>query len=199
MTGTWGRGDKVIDVSLKFLIDELNGYLQRRLDSSFGQAALGALVDDKGTWTISEDSLRMCLFQIEEERITRAPVPQQTLVDGRHVTLRPPLTINLVVLIAARFSQYHEGLRMLALVLTHFQAHSLFTPATHPGLPAGVDRLSVELVNYGPEQANQMWACLGARHLPSVVYRVRMLILQDSEPDQVAMPVTHISTRTGPR
>jgi hypothetical protein len=44
-----------------------------------------------------------------------------------------------------------------------------------------------------------MWACLGARHLPSVVYRVRMLILQDSEPDQVAMPVTHISTRTGPR
>ena len=36
----------MIDVSLKFLIDELNAYLQRRLDSTFGQATLGALVDD---------------------------------------------------------------------------------------------------------------------------------------------------------
>lgn len=189
----------MIDVSLKFLIDELNAYLQRRLDSTFGQATLGALVDDKGNWTLAEDSLRMSLFQIEEERVARMPAPQQMLMDGRHVVLPPPLMINLVVLVAARFSQYHEGLRMLGLVLTHFQAHPLFTAATHPGLPTGLDRLSVELINYGPEQANQMWACLGARHLPSVVYRVRMLSLQDTEPAQVSMPVTHITTRTTPR
>ena len=28
---------------------------------------------------------------------------------------------------------------------------------------------------------NQMWACLGAKHLPSVVYRLRMVVLQDQE------------------
>lgn len=66
-------------------------------------------------------------------------------------------------------------------------------------MPAGVDRLALELVNYGPEQANQMWACLGAKHLPSVVYRVRMLFLQDQEPSGTGAPIRAIQTTAGQR
>ena len=74
-------------------------------------------------------------------------------------------------------------------------SHPLFTPATHPGLPAGLDRLTAELVSWGPEQLNQMWSCMGAKHLPSVIYRLRMLWLRDSEPLGSGAPVTTIDTR----
>ena len=189
----------MIDVSLKFLADEANVYLQRRLDSDFGKIELGPLVDDKGSWVATQNTLRLTLFQIEEERHARTQIPQQVLVNGHNVALPPPLAINLVVLFSASFTTYSEGLRLLSLLLTFFQSHPLFTPAEHPGMPAGVDRLALELINYGPEQANQMWACLGAKHLPSVVYRVRMLFLQDQEPSGTGAPVREIHTRTGQR
>lgn len=185
----------MIDVSLKFLADEANAYLQRRLDSDFGKIELGPLVDDKGSWVATQNTLRLTLFQIEEERHARTQIPQQVLVNGHNVALPPPLAINLVILFSASFTTYTEGLRLLSLLLTFFQSHPLFTPAEHPGMPAGVDRLALELINYGPEQANQMWACLGAKHLPSVVYRLRMLLIQDVEPLATGTPVSHIDIR----
>lgn len=189
----------MLDLALKYLIEEVNIYFQRRLDSSFGSVELGPLVDDKGNWVVSKDSLRLTLFQIEEERHARVQMPEQAMVQGRLVAQPPPLTVNLIVLFSANFSIYSEGLRMLSLLLTFFQSHPLFTPAENPGMPAGIDRLSMELLNYGPEQTNQMWACLGAKHLPSVVYRVRMLYLQDQEPLGTGAPITDIRTKASQR
>jgi hypothetical protein len=189
----------MIDVSLKFLATELNEYLYRRVNSSFGNVELGPIVDDKGAWIATKDTIRLTLFQIEQECHSRVQIPQQVMIDGRNVALPPPLAINLLVLFAANFSIYSEGLRMLSLLLTFFQSHPLFSPAENPALPTGVDRLALELVNHGPEQANQMWACLGAKHLPSVVYRVRMLFLQDQEPSGTGAPVREIHTRAGQR
>ena len=185
----------MIDVSLKFLKDAFNNYLHRRIGAGFGEIDIGPVVDDKGNWAAPKNSLCLTVFQIEEERITRAQMPDRIMLEGRDISLPPPLAINLVVLISARFDVYTEGLRLLAYVLAYFQAHPLFTPAEQPAMPAGLDRLSLELVNYGPEQTNQMWACLGAKHLPSVVYRLRMLLIQDVEPLATGTPIADIHIR----
>ncbi len=185
----------MIDVSLKFLKDAFNNYLHRRIGAGFGEIDIGPVVDDKGNWAAPKNSLCLTVFQIEEERATRAQMPDRVMLEGRDISLPPPLAINLVILVSARFDVYTEGLRLLAYVLAYFQAHPLFTPAEQPAMPAGLDRLSLELVNYGPEQTNQMWACLGAKHLPSVVYRLRMLLIQDLEPLATGAPVSHIDIR----
>jgi hypothetical protein len=115
------------------------------------------------------------------------------------VVLPPPLKLNLVVLFAGRFQQYDQALRTMSHILAFFQARPLFTPSDSPALPVDVERLALDLVSYGPEQLNQMWACLGAKHLPSVVYRVRMVVLQDVEPMGTGMPITTIETTLGGR
>ena len=69
----------VIDAALRFLMNELNASLRRRLGTPVGDAALGPLVDDKGSWAFPDNTLRLTLFLIEEERITRAQVPRQIL------------------------------------------------------------------------------------------------------------------------
>jgi hypothetical protein len=77
--------------------------------------------------------------------------------------------------------------------MAFMQARSLHTPTESPGLPAGIERLALELLSWTPEQLNQMWACFGAKHLPSVVYRLRMVTLQDSEPIGTGAPITTIA------
>jgi hypothetical protein len=36
---------------------------------------------------------------------------------------------------------------------------------------------------------NQMWSCLGTRHLPSAIYRLRMVVRQDQASAASAAPV----------
>lgn len=184
----------MIDTTLSFLADELNAHLLKRTGTDLGAVTVGALCDDRGLWTQAVDTTRLTLFQIDEERTTREQLPPRTIIGGREVVLPPPLKLNLVLLFAGRFQQYDQALRMLSLILGFFQARPLFTPASSPGLPAGVERLALDLLNYGPEQLNQMWACLGAKHLPSVAYRLRMVVLQDVEPIATGAPITVIET-----
>ena len=185
----------MLDLALRFLVSQANTHLQKSTGAEVEAVNMGALVDDKGNWVQPGDTLRLALFQIEEERTLREPLPERVLVGGRELSLPPPLKLNVIVVAAARFQQYDQGLKHLSLLLTFLQAHPLFTPATHPGLPAGLDRLTAELVSWGPEQLNQMWSCMGAKHLPSVIYRLRMLWLRDSEPLGSGAPVTTIDTR----
>ena len=136
----------------------------------------------------------MYLFQIDEERTTREQVPERTLIGGREVSLPPALKLNLVLLFAGRFQQYDQALRTLSLILSFFHARPVFTLANSPALPVGFERMAMDLLSYGPEQMNQMWACLGAKHLPSVVYRLRLVVLQDVEPLGTGAPITEIET-----
>jgi hypothetical protein len=188
----------VIDTTLSFLADEFNAHLLKRTGTELGAVTVGALCDDRGLWTQPVDSTRLTLFQIDEERSVREQLPERTLIGGREVSLPPVLKLNLVILFAGRFQQYDQALRTLSLILAFFQARPLFTPASSPGLPEGVERIALDLLSYGPEQMNQMWACLGAKHLPSVTYRLRLVALQDQEPLRTGLPIRVIeSTLTG--
>lgn len=180
----------MIDTTLSFLADEVNAHLVKRTGAELGAVNVGALCDDRGLWTQPVDTTRLTLFQIEEERAMRQQMPGRTMIGGHEVM--PPLELNLVLLFAGRFQQYDQALRTLFQILTFFQARPLFTPASSPGLPKGVERVAMDLLSYAPDQMNQMWACIGAKHLPSVVYRLRMALLQDLEPTGTVAPITVI-------
>ena len=77
-------------------------------------------------------------------------------------------------------------------MLTFFQSHSVFTRARYPGLDPRIEKLGVDLMSLGYEQLNQVWTFVGAKYLPSAVYRVRLVALQDDEPASVAPPITRI-------
>jgi hypothetical protein len=49
------------------------------------------------------------------------------------------------------------------------------------------------------EQLNQMWGFIGGKQLPSVIYKFRMVIVQDTEPSAYLPPVTAITTDLGLR
>lgn len=186
----------MLDVALNFLTAELNSYLVIRgaLTGSdeVGKVEVGRLVDDAGKWAIKDDHVGATLVHFDEERILRGQLPETQVIGGRHVVLEPRLKLNLHVLFAAKFQKYDEALRSLSLILTFFQSHPTFTPDTHPGLDPRLERLTVELQSLGFDQLNQIWAFVGAKHLPSAIYKVRMVALQDVVPTAIREPVSQI-------
>jgi hypothetical protein len=188
----------MLDVALNFLTAELNSYLlargARNTTDEIGKVEIGRLVDDAGKWAIKDDHVGAALIHLEEERVMKSHLPETALSGGRHVVLEPRLKLNLHVLFAAKFQKYNEGLRSLSLVLTYFQSHPTFTPDTYPGLDARIERLTVELQSLSYEQVNQVWAFIGGKQLPSAIYKVRMIALQDAEPKAVEQPVHQVQT-----
>lgn len=189
----------MLDIAIKFLADEINTYLKKRALSGtgLGELVAGQIVDDAGKWATAADNIGMTLVNVEEDRIMRAHLPEYAYVSGSHVVLQPDLKLNLTVLFHARPSgadKYGQSLRFLSNLLTFFQAHPAFTPDEYPGLDPRIDKLVVEMLALSMEQLNQLWAYLGSKYLPSVAYRVRLVVLQDVEPMGIGQPITHIES-----
>jgi Pvc16 N-terminal domain len=175
----------MLGTALRFLVDEANSHLRRRglSQGGLGEVLMGAVVDDAGKWATAADNIGLTLVNVEEERIMRSQVPAHAYVNGKHVVLQPELKLNLT------------SLRFLSNLMTFFQAHPAFAPGAYPGLDPGIETLVVEMLALSTEQLNQLWTCLGSKYLPSVAYRVRMVVLQDVEPVGIGQPVTEITAR----
>jgi len=90
--------------------------------------------------------------------------------------------MNLYLVFAAHFPDpnYKEALHFISLVIEFFQGKSVFDKFNTPGLSANIDRLIFEFVNQDIQEMNNMWSLIGAKYLPSVVYKVRMLTFSQS-------------------
>ena len=183
----------MIDVALKFLVAELNGYLFART-GTLGNADLSRIVDDTGKIAFGPPAIGVAVVNIDEERVMKSHLPSTVLINGKQLLLEPELKLNLTIIIAANYTKYEDALRQLSWVLTFFQAHPGFTRDRFPTLDPRIERFVVELSSLTYDQLNQLWSCNGGRQLPSVVYRVRLVAVQDVEPMAIQPPVTEVST-----
>jgi hypothetical protein len=187
----------MLDVALQFLANELNAYLVSRTGSlSSDVVNLNQIVGEDNKYVMDDESIALTLINIEEERTLRSQLPTFTYKNDQHSVSEPELKLNLQILFVAKFAIYDQSLKWLSLLLTYFQSHPSFTSDAYPGLDPRIEKLTVELQSPGYEQLNQIWAFLGAKHLPSVVYKVRMVILQDDGQRGVQPPLSKISTET---
>jgi hypothetical protein len=186
----------MIDTAIKFLKDELNTYFLTQTGSD-SVVEMGKLVDEAGKYP-QEIQNKICtsIINIEEERIFKSQIPEHIYANGQHIVLEPELKINLHVIFAANFDfkLYDQSLRYLSYVLTYFQSHPSFTSEVYPALDSRIEKLTVELQSLNYEQLNQIWAFIGGKQLPSVVYRIRLVSLQDITPTAIQPPVTKIDT-----
>jgi len=189
----------MLDVAISFLKDELNTYLLTRTGSDTVKTTLSKVVDESGKYAFDIDSISCSIINIEEERILKSHLNDYTTINGQHVILEPELRLNLHVLFAANFTHYDQALRYISYVMTYFQAHPVFTSNEYPALDPGIGKLTAELLSLNYEQLNQIWAFIGGKQLPAVVYKVRMITLQDEAQTAVQPPITTIRTTTQSR
>ena len=183
----------MLDVAIEFLKGELNTFLLTRTNSDAVAVKLSKVVDETGKYAIVEE-IAVSVINVEEERIVKSHLPDYQYVGGQHRILEPPLKLNLYLLFAANFKLYDQALKYISYLLSYFQTHPSFNANEYPALDPRIEKLVVELQSLTYEQLNQVWAYVGGKYLPSVIYKVRMVILQDETAVAIQPPLNKLQT-----
>ena len=190
----------MIDRALKTLVDSLNRHLATRFSSPGPLALLSPVIGaDNAPPQGAKDRVLVTLVNLERESIAKNAARRYRPEGDDYLRAPPPLNLNLVVLVSANFPEnYEDGVAVLSSVLGYFQARPVFDAANTPDLPAGMRRLTVEWKDMSLSEINNLWTVLGGRYLPSVVYLVRMLVVEDDLIGEDAAAIRKIGTESAP-
>jgi hypothetical protein len=166
--------DKAIDfLHERIVTDQFNG-------EDPEPVSIGALFNEKGEPLVGGGNVGLMIASIEEERIFKAQLQKQKRTDDDIEVANPEIKLNLYILAAANPGtnavSYDTALKRLGAVITYFQGTSFFDKTDYPDLDP-IEYLVVELYSLSFEQQNQLWASLGGKYMPSVVYKVRLVVI----------------------
>jgi hypothetical protein len=194
----------MIDSALSFLTQQLNEYLKLKTDEpDVDRVFLTSVATESDGVVIPNSSLGLSLINIEEERVFKDQKTTEITEDGLAQHQNPEIKLNLYILVSANFQDttgqesddYVEGLKQLSYVISFFQAKNVFTIDNSP-LMADLDpplkKLVVELYSYSFEQLYNFWTVVGTKYLPSVLYRVRLLSIQEQAITDENLPIEKI-------
>ncbi|MBZ5524632.1 MAG: DUF4255 domain-containing protein [Acidobacteriia bacterium] len=172
----------MIDKAMNFIVGEVNNLLSARYQSNEKLALVSSVSNPDGTLPPGiENKIVFSLINVEREPAANGgswPMRNNPEGLGR---VSPPMGLNLLVLVTASFStNYGEALKFLGNVLGFFQGKPSFTAQNSSTFPGEFEKLSLELVNLTIHEVNNVWSILGAKYMPSVVYKVRMLVVQEN-------------------
>ncbi|MCD8042019.1 MAG: DUF4255 domain-containing protein [Tannerellaceae bacterium] len=179
----------MIRTTLSTLSVQLGAYLKKEFQIQ------REMVSVKPLHTISPQNAgnEICLALINVERETGAGIAfnRKTLGASHSAKSSPSWLLNLYVLIAAIYSekQYEESLQVLSSVI-------LFLQKTHTFLPeqSGIT-LAIEPVNLAFSELSNLWSICGSHYYPSVVCKIRVLMVNAGEIRQLNTIVTQTADR----
>jgi len=171
---------------LLLLRDQLNSYLRSALPGGDVDAAEERvqLIDGEKTDPVEfhANAITLLLVNIQQETSLRTTDPYlRSPPDGSLRKLQPEIPLNLYVLFVARYKAYEQGLNQLAMVIRFFQTHRALDHDNTPTLSPLIDKLLLEMVTLPLTEQNEIWSALRTNYHPSVLFRVRMVVLRDAE------------------
>ncbi|HZF48950.1 MAG TPA: DUF4255 domain-containing protein [Polyangiaceae bacterium] len=133
------------------------------------------------------DAVSLVLVNVEEETTLRPDDPhRRALLNGASQKAKPPIHLNAYVLFVARFKDYKQSLQYISLILRFFLKNRLLDHESTPTLSDRIEKLTMELVTLPFSEQNHLWGILRTAYMPSLLYKVRMIVFQDE--DAVVVP-----------
>ena len=182
----------MINEALTFLNVQLGSYIRVQTGDSEDVVRF-AENSKRGEISLRKDAITLLLTGIEEERLFRAGIaPGNSSEQGGN----SGLPLNLFVLFACQFEDYNKGLQHLSLVLRFFQGNPTLNHQNSPDLSPSIEKLNMELQNLSILEQKALWQSLHLPYQPSVLYKVRMVVIKDSESPELVPVVTQIQLKT---
>lgn len=170
------------------ITDDLNGYFQHRFTVSEPKVIVSNLIGQDGSVPIGTDNRIICsVINIEQEH---------NLSGGKHLSRNtivntPPIYLNLYLMFSSNFtdSNYLEGLHFLSSVTSFFQSKPVFTPQNTPRLPPNTEKITAEIHNVHVDNLGNLWGAIGAKYMPSIIYKLRMIEIAGAQRLEEIQPV----------
>ena len=181
----------MINEAFRILEAEVNAYFNEYLEPDtekwvvIGNVSKLADNPEAGGNIGSESSPKvgvLGLVNIEEDKVAKNP---QNFVreSGTIFYQNPKIYLNLYALFAITNSKYPDALQNLSLIIRCFQRTSVFDKSTHPGMEViapNIERLTLDLFTLNFEQVNHLWSTLGGKYFPSVLYKIKVVAIEDT-------------------
>ncbi len=156
------------------LRNQLNNHFQNRFGITEEKLFISNLVNSDGSAAIENDVVVMTLVNIEEEKhiINR--------VEGRN-----SISLNFLILFSTTYTgkSSSEGLKFLSEIVLFFREEAT--------MDIEGNKLSFEFFNLPLPEQNNLWAGLGAKYSPSVVYKVGLITIDSDMPSADLEPPTY--------
>jgi hypothetical protein len=189
------------------MIYETLQILKEQLENYFSDIGLGKIIvlENISLWESgSEDAARldgkvvMSLLKLEEEA-TLKNTPHFKIQNDKTEYKNPPVHLNLYLLISANCETYDKSLRSISKVIEFFQGKKVFTSANTVYDRTNVSfdvfdsfRFILELYTPSFEELNNVWGTFGGRQLPSVIYKIQLIQIEQDKKLASSEVITHI-------
>jgi hypothetical protein len=164
---------------LPAIVNEMRGYLESKFGLAEDQVVLGNIVNQDGSLAVDGNKLVVSLINISRDG-SKGSVKT---IGGNN---NPPVYINLYLMFSAVYNQnninsqdYMEALKMISGVISFFQGRNSFDQADTPDFPADAVKVLMEMENVEFRELVNLWSLSGAKYVPSVVYRLRSLNMEE--------------------
>ena len=186
----------MIDKSLVFLKDQLNEHIKKKFELTQDKVQLSGIVRQNGNVDpeFVDDSISIMLINVQEEPAMQSPTKYLRMEDSDFSTINPDMNINLGILVLVNFNHYEEALKFLTAVIGFFQSKNVFSSENSPAFDLeGIAKIKVRFISQTQEQQNHLWGSLGAKYMPSAMYKIRLLKIQENEIREKTPQITTIN------
>ena len=188
----------MIYTALNYVVQELNRYLMRRFSTQDDKAILGSILDESGSVPEgNQNKIILSLVNLENET-NRQYNRLQTPVGNSNIAQNLPFNFNMDVLVTSLFTNYSEALKFLSEAVYFFQAKQVFTHENSPGLDPKIEKLAFEIIIIEYREMHNLWTALGAKYMPSILFKIRMLSFQSKEIQAIHPSVNTLDPDTKP-
>ncbi|HQI46694.1 MAG TPA: DUF4255 domain-containing protein [Bacteroidales bacterium] len=166
----------MIDSALLFIKRYVSNELKLRLGSTV-EVKIDSI--DKEN---SSNSILITLLNIEEEKFLKNQnhYRKENKDDIGYKVVNPEIQLNLYVLFSAQKNDYAEALKQISHLITLFQGKNVFEKEDFPS-DINLESLIIEFYSLSLEQNNNMWQTLGSKLVPSALYKIKLISIQDNK------------------
>jgi hypothetical protein len=166
----------------------LTGFLNRDLKLTCGLdhdiVVASSLVNPDGSITENiQNKIVLSVINMEHETYMKSHNHYMTDGGESFGKVAPPVNLNIYILVSANYDSenYLEGLKMLSSVITTFQSQPYFIKQEHPDMQEPLSKLTLEIMNLPVNEHSNIWSGIGAKYVPSILYKMRMITLADAK------------------
>ena len=172
----------MIEKSLSYIQECLNEHINRQFKLDDKIVVLSNLINKDGKVSSSnENKVILSLVNVEQDISLKNLQPPPRDPSGV-LKSNLPLDTNCYILVAANFyeSNYRTGLKFISSIIQFFQANPSWNKQNSPGLPVEIVQMKIELYTQSFEQLNHLWSALGCKYMPSILYKVRLITINNN-------------------
>ncbi len=188
----------MIDKILETIREEIQNFFENKIGVTGSEdkiilSPLGSVQDKSPS---EENYVKMCLIRIENDLENMSTLNRPVTGKDRVTYYNKPIKLNLYVFFAASFKNYTESLKFISYIISFFQSKKVFTSVNTPGLKTD-EKIRMDLYNQTVEDQNQLWGMTGGNFCPSVMYKLRMVLIDEQQIQSMGASSKDLNLNTG--